>query len=228
MIKIIGTLLLALIAFNEVSASTKLEQSIQRLLIERGAPQYPDSEIEIDIHSIKLLPFSDIEKVTLNHVDKINKSFGGAIQYHHKNKQLSKNISGKYREFLIVPTLNKIIKKGKIIQDDDIELMRVNVLEIKKNPLINKGDILGKTPRSTIMPKNTIAATEIIEPILVEKGKIISLNYDNNQISIKMPVQALESGSMGDVIKVKNLKSNVILNVVISGKSTAVAYIPRG
>jgi flagella basal body P-ring formation protein FlgA len=33
-----------------------------------------------------------------------------------------------------------------------------------------------------------------------------------------MPVQAVESGSMGEVIKVKNLRSNAILNAVVSGE----------
>jgi flagella basal body P-ring formation protein FlgA len=225
--KIISTLLLLLITFNNASASVELESSIKRSLIEQGAIQYPDSETEVEIYAIKLAPNSEIITVNLNHIDKINKTFSGTMQYSQRNKQLSKNISGKYREFLHVPVLNKIVKKGKVIEEDDIEFIRVNVLELKKNPLINQEDMVGKSPRSVIMPKNMISATEIIEPILVEKGKIISLNYNNNQVSIKMPVQAVESGSMGEVIKVKNLRSNAILNAVVSGESS-VSASPNG
>lgn len=220
MIKLIGTLLWVVINFSNAFAVEEVETLIREELIKKSAIQYPNSEIEIEISSISAISNDQIINIDLYNINKINKTFVGLLKYQHLNKILSNRINGKYCEFLLVPVLNKVIKKGKIITKDDILLTRINSAAFKKNQITNQEDIIGKTSRSIITPHKAISFAEIIDPILVEKGKIISLIYDNNQVSIKMSVQAMESGSIGDVIKVKNLKSNVILNASVSGEST--------
>ena len=220
-VRIIGLFLLVCLASNSSLALSKdnLIELIKSSITAPGYLQYPDSEVEIEVYNFNHLLDVEISQFDLKNIDQRNRSFSGIIEYIQHNKKLKKNISGKYNEFLVLPVLNRMFKKGEIISEKDIGTMRLNASNLKKNTISSPEDIIGKTPRSIIMPNHIINAMDIDAALMVEKGKMINLNYYNNNVSIKMPVQAMESGAIGEVIKVKNLKSNSILSAVVSDRS---------
>jgi flagella basal body P-ring formation protein FlgA len=69
------------------------------------------------------------------------------------------------------------------------------------------GDLVGKVARRTLLPGKLITRTSVSEPLLVQKGSIISAHFDAGPLIITASVLALQSGSLNDVIQVRNIDS---------------------
>jgi flagella basal body P-ring formation protein FlgA len=81
------------------------------------------------------------------------------------------------------------------------------------------GELIGKVARRTLLPGRLIARNSVSEPMLVQKGAIVAAVYRQGDLVITTSVLALQSGSLGEVIQVRNIDS---------GKTIVGAVLPDG
>ncbi len=62
-------------------------------------------------------------------------------------------------------------------------------------------------------------AAEVLAPILVKKGSIVNLQFENSKLSINSSFLALDDGRQGDFIRVKNNSSGKIISAKVSSSS---------
>ncbi len=217
--KLIGLWCLSLLLLTNITLAEQIldfDKSVVILLRQQGAVAFPGSEVILN-YDKKLIPQQKILDVVLEYAD--NKQFSVLIDYEHFNIKSQKKITGYYDEYVFVAICNKTLKRNEIIEEQDLATKKFNAKLIGKSALINKRQLLHKTPIHVINAYEIVNASQLMDPIIIHKLQMVTLTYINKHVSIKIPVQAMENGSFGKTIKVKNLKSNTILHAVVENSN---------
>ncbi len=132
---------------------------------------------------------------------------------------------------------SKIVSAGSAIDNDDLKVA-VLTKNISKGQIISEeylrfearpegqihgaynhiSDILGRKVRSNIAAGTIIKARHLDTVYSVNKNDGVLVVAGNKTITITTSAIALENGQVGDMIPVKNLKSEKIFKVIITGK----------
>ena len=136
-------------------------------------------------------------------------------------------IEGRYEEYVQVPVLKTNIQHGDIITREDITSERVSVQKIKRSTIKDAEDLLGKSPRFNITALRPITEEDVVSPRVIKKGDQVTLDYDSGSVIIQTSGVAMEHGAIGDLIKVKNARSEVIIQGVVESKSIVHVHNPN-
>jgi flagella basal body P-ring formation protein FlgA len=116
----------------------------------------------------------------------------------------------------MVPTPNQVIYPGDVIRDS--MLTDVSIYDLPNNDgtiLDTRAALLGKIAKRTLLPGRGIVALAVANPKAVKDGAQVRLVYNDGGLSIITTALALEGGSVGDQIKVRNSDSGITLSGVI-------------
>lgn len=103
---------------------------------------------------------------------------------------------------------DQIIKRGQVIQADDVQIQLADISEIPHQNLVYcPENIIGLQAQRHLAPGSPIRWDQVCLPPQVHKGSTIELVLHDEQYEIKTSATALESGSTGERIWVK-LESN--------------------
>lgn len=198
--------------------SSFIQNKIKELLIEKNSfiysPIEDDIEIYIDNKSKQKILFNkdDIEDIQTTNINKLSKSFKIKIML---NGNQDIDIHGKYVEFVEIPTFKKSMKNGYIISEDEISSTRTDASRISYEIITNSKDIIGKTPKYTIASNVPIRRDMISSLNLINKRDSVTVLYKKDNLELKMIGTALDSGAIGDTIRVQNTRSDQILSGTI-------------
>ncbi len=113
-------------------------------------------------------------------------------------------------ESLPVPAVT--IYPGDVIADDMLTDGRFPIGTASRFPVAGSNqELVGKVARRTLLPGRLIARNTVGEPELVSKGKIVSAIYQQGTLVITATVLALQSGSLNDIIQVRNVDSGKVI-----------------
>ena len=133
----------------------------------------------------------------------------------NKPKKVSKlpirnKLSKKKKEFLKIIKLKKSVEKNDIIELDDIETILVE----KKHQtsfFSNKKELVGRKLKTNLKMGQILHPRHLFESFDINNGDIISIVSNLGNVSVTASGEAQDSGNLGDLIKVKNLKSGKII-----------------
>ncbi|MFZ4541332.1 MAG: flagellar basal body P-ring formation chaperone FlgA [Rickettsiales bacterium] len=118
-----------------------------------------------------------------------------------------KPVSGIYVALVDVPVLTRQLSRTDIIEAQDITTKSVQDRFIRKDTVTDAKTLIGQSPRATISTNRPIRMTEISSPVLVKKGSPVQLTFTDKYMSIKTTGVALQDGALGEMIRIKNDKS---------------------
>lgn len=134
------------------------------------------------------------------------------------NKTISVSpIQGRYETVTSVPVLTRKTANGDIISDADITMMDIPERQIHKDTAMNAEDLIGKSPKRSISPDRPIRLSEINLPTIVKKGSSVEVQYSAPYMTIRTIGEALEDGSLGSTIRVKNEQSGKAITARVIG-----------
>ena len=83
--------------------------------------------------------------------------------------------------------------------------------------LVTKTQAVGQQASRELKP-GTILSARMLDPVeLVKSGQFVTITVSHGGVSIKTVARAMESGSLGQTIKVKNETTKDIFDVVLTG-----------
>lgn len=132
-----------------------------------------------------------------------------------KGEILKTQIKGSYTELKDIVSLKTRIKSGHIISQGDLTTIKINSNKISSDVAIDVREVIGKTPKTVLSPNSYIELSNLKDPAVVKKGDIVNMIYSKGAVLLKTSGIAMDSGAKGDLIKVKNPRTNVILQSVI-------------
>lgn len=111
------------------------------------------------------------------------------------------------------------ILKGQVIGENDIQLLEMDISQLKQGYYIQTQQVLGLVAKQNIHEGNCLLPSTLENATLVHKGQQVNIIAINDSIKVSMPGVALGSGSVNDLIKVKNLSSDRTVEARVSGQN---------
>ncbi len=186
--------------------------------------KFLEANINLEIENIELKTYSKInlndykfQNININDstLKRDRGTFKAIFQKDGKKKQIF------YRYKIIGKTLAfkaiKDLKRGNILQNSDFEYEQVN-FKYQHSEFIGD-EIFKRAKLKRAIKKGTSLTENLIEIVPdIERGKNILAILKEGYISIKFDAIALNGGSIGDIIKIKN-SNNSIFNAKIISKN---------
>ena len=207
---------------EEISAKVSkwlTKQGIEGIPIFSKNSIYNDCNDEIKIKKM----FQNYRTIKVNCLDKNGFELVMRVQIlkftEHKKKNKPKKLSKKFiahkltkkkNEFIKIIKLKKSLEKNDIIQLDDLETVSVE----KKHQTIffdNKKQLVGRKLKKNLKMGQILHPRHLFESFDINNGDIISIVSNLGNVSVSVSGEAQDSGNLGDLIKVKNLKSGKII-----------------
>ena len=108
-----------------------------------------------------------------------------------------------------------------VLRDDDFTERRVLVDHVDLDPLLTRAQMVGQQSARDIKP-GMVLTGRMLDPIpMVKSGEAVTVTLTSGSISIRTVAIALEGGSFGQSIKVRNEQSQNVFVVTMTGPQTA-------
>ena len=212
------------IAITGEEISAKVSKWLTKEGIE-GIPIFSKNSIYNDCNDkIKIKKmFQNYRTIKVNCLDKNGFELVMRVQIlkftEHKKKNKPKKLSKKFikhkltkkkNEFIKIIKLKKSLEKNKIIQLEDLETVS---LEKKHQTTFfdNKEQLVGRKLKKNLKMGQILHPRHLFESFDINNGDIISIVSNLGNVSVTVSGEAQDSGNLGDLIKVKNLKSGKII-----------------
>jgi flagella basal body P-ring formation protein FlgA len=200
-------------------SSGDIRKLIMAALIKRGMPA--DRQIAMSKNNLTLhVAAGDTRdiRVAQTRYNPQGRQFSAIVEVpddrsSHKRVQ----VTGSVYEVINVPVLARSIRRGETILARDLEFVEKRRKSIGRNTIIEVDQIVGKTPRRYLQTGKPMRMADLRMPVLVAKGKLVTLMLKNRYMLITAQGKALEDGAKGDVIRVTNTRSRQTVQGVVTG-----------
>jgi flagellar basal body P-ring formation protein FlgA len=104
-----------------------------------------------------------------------------------------------------------------VIRGEDLKEQRVLVEQMPAEPLVSSTQVLGQEAARELNA-GTIVSSRMIDPItLVKTGQLVTIAVTVGQVSVKTVGRAMENGTFGQAVKVRNESTQDVYEVTITG-----------
>jgi len=188
-------------------------------------------EIELGNRSLKIYVAAN-EPATIGVENlSVNRSTGRfvATMVTPANKPGAKRyrLTGRIHKLVQVPVVGRRLSRGDVIRKNDIEWINVREYTLRRGYILDDNEIIGMAAKRYIAARAPIATSQIQRPQLVSKGDLVTISLNAGQMSLKTQGRAMEAGSHGDVVRVKNSKSKKVVETRVTGKGTVKVSLLR-
>ena len=128
-----------------------------------------------------------------------------------------KPVSGTYIGLIDVPVVTRQLGRGDLIEASDLSSKAVPKLQLRKETVTDAKQLIGQSPRAVISAERPIRLSEISAPLVIKKGDAVQMTYTNPYMSLKASGVALQDGAIGELIRVKNDKSEKSVSGRVAG-----------
>lgn len=195
------------------------KQSISRMEVERKIKNHLLSschkcDFKININSVPKWVTSDWE-MDLN-VD-LNKKTVMVPVYSTSAPDKKGWITAEIKKYVDVAILNRDVKVGEVITSDMVD-SELRLIQGSSDMIINKKSLVGMQAVRFLSAGAPINYRDLKREVVLKKGQIVKAVFGKESFEVSISATAEESGSIGDVIKFKNLDSQKMFAARIEEK----------
>lgn len=122
-----------------------------------------------------------------------------------------------------VPTLVHTMLRDSIISERDVVMRKIPVHRIDSATLRETEELVGKAATRTLRSGQPLSEADIQQPRLVRKNTEITVRYQSPGLTLTVQALALQSGSKGDIINIRNRQSNRTIQAKVIGPDLVAA-----
>lgn len=120
---------------------------------------------------------------------------------------------------------SRSLKKGEILKEGDVMLVKRNLSQLPGNPLTDPKEALGLMAKQSIPENASLREGMLEKPPALVKGAKVTILVERGSLRLRAPGKALERGRPGEVIKVENTMNNrEIYATVMDGSTVRVDF----
>lgn len=120
-------------------------------------------------------------------------------------------ISGRVYSTVRVPVLNRVVTRGEIITESDIEWSDLREEKIHRDAVLDPSQMIGQEPRWQLRPGQPLRTAELTRPLMVKRNATVTLVLRTPTMSLTAQGRATEDGGEGDIIRVTNLATKRVV-----------------
>lgn len=127
---------------------------------------------------------------------------------------------------VIVPVVTSVqmLERGRTIGEQDIALSEQNVALLQGEIYTSPEAVDGMIVKRRINAGQPITAGQLDQPVLIERGQQVMLIASHQGIEARAPGEALKQGRKGEIIRVRNLSSQRVVDARV--ESAGILRIP--
>lgn len=126
-------------------------------------------------------------------------------------------VTGRVDRLAQVPVLTRPIGRDEVIAAADVEWLRLKDSRLGSSTIVDAEDLVGLSARHALRAGVPVRASQVREPVVVAKGSQVTLVLDGPGMALSARGRALEDGGRGEVVRVSNLQSNVVIEGTVAG-----------
>jgi flagella basal body P-ring formation protein FlgA len=100
------------------------------------------------------------------------------------------------------------LTRGSIITREDLKLEQRDIARLHRGYLDSLEKAIGKTVKYSVRPNQVVTPSRVESPLAVKRNGRVTILAANSSVQVRMSGTALENGSIGERIRVKNRSSN--------------------
>lgn len=129
-------------------------------------------------------------------------------------------LHGSFYKYIVVPVVKKRIIKGQVICEDDIAVKDLSINSLPSSAIIESSSIIGMVAKRNLEVDNSFKESDIKKRTVIARGDLVTLKFIRHNLEIEALATALDSGGVGDLIKVKIQDSSKIIVGEVIDSST--------
>ena len=158
-----------------------------------------------------------IDSIIVEQFEPKNSSFRVRVNY---NDGKAETLSGRYNSYVMAPIAARYIKFGDVIQQSDVTTMKMRIDSLNSEYASELNEVVGMQAKTYIAAGKMFKINEITSPNVIKNNDPVNIIYSSGVINLKTVGVAMGNGAVGDMIKVKNSSSGVVLLGQIVSKNT--------
>ncbi len=122
------------------------------------------------------------------------------------------------RRMAVIPT--QTIYPGELIDAQRLEEVEVTNPALTGDYAVSTNQVAGKVSSRTLLQGRVILVSALREPYAVERGKAVRIVFTNGPLTITAGGAPLENAAVGDLIRVRNTDSGIIVSGTVMDDGT--------
>lgn len=119
-----------------------------------------------------------------------------------------------------IVVLTHAISRGQMIRPRDVSVVEYDTTAIHHGFYQDPKNVVGKAARRNLSANRPIMHSDIIIPDVVKRGDSVTISAQFGRLSVQARGVAMDNGSLGEVINVKNMSSNKVLQAKVTGQKS--------
>jgi flagella basal body P-ring formation protein FlgA len=190
-------------------------------------------EVEIELFNSKkriLVPDGEQIQPTITelHYDDRSRLFKASLLILSRNTQQTKvSLTGRTHPLISMPVLNTHLSSGDIIKPSHITWKNIRVKRTNYNTISSVKELVSKVARRPLIAGRIIRLSDVESLKLVSKGDFVTVQLRNATMSLSTRGISIESGSLNDIIRIKNPRSKKIIEAKVIAPNLTIIQLPR-
>jgi flagella basal body P-ring formation protein FlgA len=197
----------------------RVEQEIVAELNRQGVPS--DAQIEIANHDLQLtIPAEAPATIAVRELnyDEGDKRFTAVVEAPADGPNPVRiAVAGRIFDVEDVPALAHPMGRGEVIAARDLTFVHMRADKVRRDVILDADQIIGMTPRNTLRTGQTLSLADLQHPVVVARGALVTVVLHQGSMTLSIEGRANDPGSVGDIIRVTNTRSNQVLPARVDG-----------
>ena len=192
--------------------------AVRTAMVNAGAS--PDIEIAMPSFAPPLVPFDVTPEATVAQLDydPITGRFTGILSITGATMDpINLRVGGEAVETERIPVVSAQLQAGYILQPADIHFARVRTTLVHEAVAEQPDQAIGWQLRRPLAAGQPLPISALVHPSLVQKGADVLMQLDSPGITLTAEGEALQTGAIGDHIRVLNPASHAVVDAEVLG-----------
>jgi flagellar basal body P-ring formation protein FlgA len=200
----------------------EIVEPIRRSLVQGGAP----STVTVDLAAIPpiLVPPESFPLVSVEAqaYDAGSQRFSADLVVSTEGMQTQRaRVSGRVVQLVKALVAARRLEPGDVIMATDVRATQVAERRLVGAVESDVSQVVGQTPKRTIVAGQPVEAADVGPPIMVPKGATVALLLETPNMSLTARGLALDAGGRGDVIQIMNPLTRAVVAARVTGAGRA-------
>jgi flagella basal body P-ring formation protein FlgA len=201
----------------------EMVEPIKRSLVEAGAPT--TVTVELANFSPILVPPSSFPLLVVEALayDPGTERFSADLVASTEGMQTQRmRVAGRVMDMVTAIVATRRLEPGELITPADVRSMQIAGRRLLGAAVSDVSQLLGQTPKRTIVAGQPLAMADVGAPVMVPKGATVVIVLETPSMSLAAQGLALSAGGRDDVIQVMNPLSRAVVAARVTGPGRAV------
>lgn len=154
--------------------------------------------------------------------------FTARILAANDEQSLRRTIGGRVYPLVKIPVLAAALRNGDIIRAQDIVTVEARASDVAANVVLDATRLVGMTPRKGVNAHKPLTESDLMMPEMVKKGESVTMTLSTGILNLTAQGKALETGAVGDIVRVLNISSNQVIEGTVTAPRTITVRSPSG